>query len=387
MRTSPLVASAVIAVLLAASWAIGYGVGGAGVAAPHWFYVPIAMAASRFGYSGAAITALVGAVVSGPLLPLDVAAGLPQTPVDWVTRGSFFVGLGQFLAWLIARHDRAKRDLQASTRTVSVLEGLLERQNGDRTALRSGAQGLRQILASGGPKMVFQPIVDLKDGRVQGVEALARFNMEPQRGPDFWFDLAWKTGLGLELELAAARAALREAAFLPGMVYVSVNLSPEVIASEEFREFLRYVPRDGLMVEVTEHAPVEDYKVLVEPVRELRRRGGRLAVDDVGAGFASLRHILRLDPDVIKIDVELTRGIDADRRRRALASGLVSFGAELGCLVISEGIETRDEFDVLRSLGVLLGQGYFLSRPAPPREIDLSRPGQILESAGLEISR
>jgi hypothetical protein len=145
----------IIVLLLFGSWAVGYAVGGAGVAAPHWFYVPIAVAASRFGYPGAAVAAVAAGVLAGPLLPLDVTEGVSQTPIDWVTRGSFFLGLGQFLAWLITRHDRTQRDLQATRQNVSVLEGLLERHNGGRAAKWKGS--IEGILARGGPDVVFQP--------------------------------------------------------------------------------------------------------------------------------------------------------------------------------------------------------------------------------------
>jgi EAL domain-containing protein (putative c-di-GMP-specific phosphodiesterase class I) len=387
MRTSPWFACTVIAALLVASWAVGYAIGGAGVAAPHWFYIPIALAASRFSYLGAALASVLAGALAGPLLPLEVAAGLQQSPPDWATRSAFFVAIGQFIAWLIARNQHAQRDLGATRRTVSVLEGLLERQEGDRVARRWAVERIREVLAAGGPDIVFQPIVDLRDGGVVGVEALARFHVEPKRGPDFWFDEAWKAGLGLELELAALVAALRSAdPLLEEGLRVSVNLSPEAVVSAEFLQLLPTVRTNLLLVEITEHAQVDDYDALAKPVGKLRELGGKLAVDDVGAGFASLQHILRLAPDEIKLDVGLTRGIDVDRARRALALGLVSFAAEFGCSVVAEGIETRQELDTLRSLGLLHGQGYFLSPPAAPAEIDLSRPRRILQSAGLKAT-
>jgi EAL domain-containing protein (putative c-di-GMP-specific phosphodiesterase class I) len=384
MRTSPWFAGMVIATLLVSSWAVGYAVGGAGIAAPHWFYIPIALAASRFGYLGAALASLLAGTLAGPLLPLEVAAGLQQAPSDWVTRSAFFVAIGQFIAWLIAKNQSARHELGATRRTVSVLEGLLERQEGDRVANRWAVHLIRDVLAAGGPDIVFQPVVDLRDGHVASVEALSRFHFEPKRGPDFWFDEAWKGGLGLDLELAALVTALRSAdRLLAGGLRVSVNLSPEAVASPEFWELLPTLPTGLLLIEITEHAKVDDYDALAEHAKKLRELGGMLAVDDVGAGFASLQHILRLAPDEIKLDVGLTRGIDVDRARRALASGLVSFAAELGCSVVAEGIETRKELDALRSLGVLRGQGYFLSPPVAPDEIDLSRPRRILQSARL----
>ena len=387
LRTSPWFAGTVIAALLVASWGVGYAIGGAGVAAPHWFYIPIALAASRFSYPGAALASFLAGALAGPLLPLEVAAGVAQAPGDWITRMAFFVAIGQFIAWLIARNQHAERDLGATKQTVSVLEGLLERQEGDRIAHRWAVEHIREVLSAGGPDIVFQPIVDLRNGGVVGVEALARFQVEPKWSPDFWFGEAWKASLGLELELAALLAALRSAVpLLAKGLRVSVNLSPEAVVSAEFLELLPTLRTNLLLVEITEHAQVDDYDALAQLVGKLRELGGKLAVDDVGAGFASLQHILRLAPDEIKLDVGLTRGIDVDRARRALALGLVSFAAELGCSVVAEGIETREELDTLRSLGVSLGQGFFLGRPVASGKINLSQSRRILESAGLKAT-
>ncbi|HLF00026.1 MAG TPA: EAL domain-containing protein [Gaiellaceae bacterium] len=386
-RTSSWLATAVVAGLLAASWSLAYGVGGAGVAAPHWFYVPIAVAASRFGYVGAALTGLAAGVLAGPLLPLSTATGEEQHPSDWLTRTGFFVALGLFVAWLIATNRGSQQELGATRRRMTTLESLLERHARHLVAERWAVERLRSVLDAGGPDVVFQPVVDLRDGELAGVEALARFGGEPRRGPAFWFDQAWKAGLGAELELVALRAAVRTAEpLLEKGLPLSVNLSPEVVASADFRELIPELPAERLVIEVTEHAQVEDYQALAESVRLLRARGGRLAADDVGAGFASLRHILDLAPDVIKLDVSLTRAIDADRRRRALAASLVTFARELGCLVVAEGIETRDELAVLQSLGVPRGQGYFLGRPVEVGQIDAARTRRALERAGLRAT-
>jgi EAL domain-containing protein (putative c-di-GMP-specific phosphodiesterase class I)/DNA-binding NarL/FixJ family response regulator len=209
---------------------------------------------------------------------------------------------------------------------------------------------------------VFQPILDLRNSRVVGLEALARF---PDRSPDVWFEDAAAAGLNEELELATLAMALKTAGQLPEGLYLSVNLSPATMTSPRFREVLDGFPLDRLVVEVTEHAPVEDYEALDAAVAPLRAAGCRLAVDDVGAGFSSLRHILRLAPDVIKLDISLTRHIDSDPPRRALATALISFASAIRAAIVAEGIETQDEVDALRGLGVTYGQGYHLSRPQP----------------------
>ena len=117
------------------------------------------------------------------------------------------------------------------------------------------------------------------------------------------------------------------------------------------------------MLELTEHAGIADYNELAEALAPLRESGVRLSVDDAGAGFASLRHILNLRPDIIKLDIGLIRGIDADPARRALASALVGFAAEIGAVIVAEGIETPDELATLCALRVTYGQGYHLARP------------------------
>jgi EAL domain-containing protein (putative c-di-GMP-specific phosphodiesterase class I)/DNA-binding NarL/FixJ family response regulator len=209
---------------------------------------------------------------------------------------------------------------------------------------------------------VFQPIFALATGVVVGFEALTRFAAEPHQ-PQRWFAAAAEIGLAGELELTAARAAGREFVRARPGGFLALNISPGALPrcirlSDELAEI-------ELVLEITEHAAIDDYGAVAPTLAELRERGVRLAVDDAGAGFASLRHTLQLVPDFLKLDVSLTRGIDSDRKRRALASGLVGFARELGAAIIAEGIETASELDTLRSLGVRYGQGYHLARPAP----------------------
>ena len=122
---------------------------------------------------------------------------------------------------------------------------------------------------------------------------------------------------------------------------------------------------------------MRDYEALNAAMQRMRGRGIRLAVDDAGSGFASLRHILQLAPDIIKIDNALTRNVYKDPARRALAAGLISFSAELGATVVAEGIQSRPELDALRDLGVRYGQGFYLGHPGPIAEVmtigDLTR--------------
>jgi EAL domain-containing protein (putative c-di-GMP-specific phosphodiesterase class I) len=224
---------------------------------------------------------------------------------------------------------------------------------------------VRRALKSHALHMVFQPIAELATGRVVGVEALARFDCEPRRPPNEWFADAAEVGLGVELELAAVRAALAELDRLPADAYLSVNVSPAGATTPAFHELLAGRPGRRVVVELTEHSRVEDYEPLLVALNALRHRGVRIAVDDAGAGYAGLRHILRLHPDILKLDTDLTRGVDIDPVRRALAASLVTFAHDIGAAIVAEGIETSHELDALRSLGVACGQGYHLARPGP----------------------
>jgi PAS domain S-box-containing protein len=226
-------------------------------------------------------------------------------------------------------------------------------------------QRVETVLADGGPVVVVQPIVDLCTGRVVGGEALSRFAGPPERSPDQWFAEADGVGLGVELELAAVRAALCLQPSMPDAAYLSFNVSPAAAASPQLADLLVGFPAGVLVLELTEHADVKDYPALHQALAVLRARGVRVAVDDAGSGFASLRHILNLRPDIIKLDLALVRGIHTDPARRALATGLLAFAVEIGADIVAEGIETSAELEVLRDIGIPHGQGYHLGRPGP----------------------
>jgi EAL domain-containing protein (putative c-di-GMP-specific phosphodiesterase class I) len=231
---------------------------------------------------------------------------------------------------------------------------------------------IRATLASQGFEIVFQPIVDLRTGGVAGAEALTRFEMSPDRTPDVWFAEAREIGLGVELEMAALRLALGQLRQLPSGLYLSLNASPDTMMSAEFRALVAEAPAERVVLELTEHERIDDYELFGKAASELRSHGVRLAVDDAGAGFSSFRHILNLRPDIIKLDIGLTRGIDGDPARRALGSAMLAFGLDaFGAAIVAEGIETEGEFKTLRGLGCRFGQGFYLGRPGKLR---LPRP-------------
>jgi EAL domain-containing protein (putative c-di-GMP-specific phosphodiesterase class I)/ActR/RegA family two-component response regulator len=213
--------------------------------------------------------------------------------------------------------------------------------------------------------MTFQPIYELGSRRRVGAEALARFHHPPRRGPLAWFAEAAEVGLGQKLEIAAVQKAVDAITELPDGAFLSVNVSPETLGTPGLDAMMAGAGPGRIVAEVTEHARITDYKKLDRVLAPLRRRGMRLAVDDAGAGFASLRHILRLGPDFIKLDRTLIDGIDRDRSKQALAAGLISFADKSGATIIAEGIERAAEVKTLVDLGVSYGQGYYLARPGP----------------------
>jgi len=247
---------------------------------------------------------------------------------------------------------------------VHELAGQLARQEREVAERRDRLERIQHVLDDPTRlSMVYQPIVALHDGAMAGVEALARFDVEPVRDPDLWFAEAAETGLLVELELSAVRLALADLHLIPQDAYLSINMSPGTAASPGFAKLLEPHPAERIVLEVTEHARVEDYAGLRTALREMRRMGVRLAVDDAGAGFASLRHILQLEPDLIKVDMSLTQNIDRERANRALAAGLIAFASEIDAQIVAEGIETQTEVEALRGLGVTYGQGLYLAAP------------------------
>ncbi len=219
-------------------------------------------------------------------------------------------------------------------------------------------------LAPGGLRIVYQPIVELDDGAVAGYEALSRFAAPPYRSPDQWFAEATRIGRGVELELFAVERALTQFEALPPSSVLALNIAPTTVRSELLDAVLAGVPGRRIVLELTEHKRVADYGALDRTLAHLREQGMRVAVDDAGAGYAGLNHMLRIRPDVVKLDLMLTRGIEVDPARKALATGLVRFAEEIDATVVAEGIETPGELAVLRDLGVRWGQGFFLGRPA-----------------------
>jgi EAL domain-containing protein (putative c-di-GMP-specific phosphodiesterase class I) len=222
---------------------------------------------------------------------------------------------------------------------------------------------ISELLQEFQPSIVYQPIFDAKTLAIVGWEALSRFTSDTVRTPDLWFQDATQVGLGIELECRAVELALLGLSRLPDNLYVSINCSPQLIFSGRLTPLLHGYSARRIVLEITEHAVIYDYECLQAELVNLRRAGIRLAIDDAGAGFTSMRQIVKLAPDMIKLDISLTRGIDQEPTLRAMASALIAFARETNSTVIAEGVETTGELDTLRALGAQRIQGFLLGIP------------------------
>ena len=220
---------------------------------------------------------------------------------------------------------------------------------------------IRRLCGDGQLETVFQPMIELGSNHHVAYEALTRFPGETRSTRDCFVDAA-ELGVGLELELAAVKSALTHLGEIPVGTRLSINVSPAVAVTDEFFDLVAPMA-ERLIIELTEHDPVDDYDSLGQALSHLRTMGALIAIDDVGAGFATLRHILRLSPDILKLDLSLTHAVETDPGSRALTTALIGFADDTGTLIAAEGIETEGELEVLRELGVDQGQGYFLGRP------------------------
>jgi EAL domain-containing protein (putative c-di-GMP-specific phosphodiesterase class I) len=262
----------------------------------------------------------------------------------------------RFLYLTLRQHNRELAD--ELERRLEV-ERTVERDSNERY------ERIEKMLVGDEMSLVFQPIVEVSTRSVVGMEALSRFAAEPLRSPDLWFIEASSVGLGPELEMKAVSAAVEELDRLPDDWFLAINASPELVMSGKLESLIDRDVCDRLVLELTEHIAVDDYEPIRRQLAPLRDLGTRVAVDDAGAGFASLRHILLLRPEIIKLDRSLTHGVDEDPVRRALASSLVAFASDVGAHLVAEGVETAGELSALERIGAEWVQGYHIAMPEP----------------------
>ena len=295
----------------------------------------------------------VGALRAGGIL------GIANAPIYWDDRLIGAVGLG-------TRSPEAAASLSDRLPTVREFGVVAAAHLGPALAARERLAQVREdlqaIIDEEAFEPVFQLIQDLESGRTIGFEALTRFADGTR--PDLKFLEAAEAGLGLELEKACLTVQVQAATSLPGDSWLSLNVSPALAMTvEPLLAILRHADRE-VVLEITEHVAIQSYDRLTAALAILRGHA-RLAVDDAGAGYAGLRHILEVQPEFVKLDISLVRGVDTDPARRAMIGSMISFAREAGCVLLAEGIETQGELATLQRLGVSLGQGYLLGRPGP----------------------
>lgn len=256
-----------------------------------------------------------------------------------------------------------ERDLRVMEAFAAIAAQLLESDQIVRQQRQKKLMSIETAIDQDQISIAYQPIYRVKDISAVGFECLARFSALPSRPPNDWFSDAAEVGLGAKLEVAAIQKALNALCHLPADIYLAVNVSPATITSPEMATLFVDVPVERIILEITEHDLISDYSFLLDAIAPLQQRGLRVAVDDAGAGYASLRHILRLRPDVIKVDATITRGVDSDPGRYALIAGLVTFANVLGSHIVAEGVETDAELETLRKVGVQFAQGFLLGKP------------------------
>ena len=304
-----------------------------------------------------------------PVGPAEPTAALRNANLDLVATAPIFSGddlvgllsIGGEADESRSARDRSARLLSAAIDYASVLSAVAGASIAGRLELTAERARLEAVLESRAFHSVFQPIVVVETLEVVGFEALTRF--EDGVRPDVRFGEATRAGLGPAFELAAIETAVALLDRLPPG-FVSLNISPRSVIEQpdDVRAALGATGRRTTVLELTEHVQIEDYEALRAAIQSLGA-GVEVAVDDAGAGFASMRHILELRPAFAKLDISLVRGIDEDDLRQGLAAGLNYFALRTGCQLIAEGVETQAEADTLQRLGIEFAQGYLYGRP------------------------
>lgn len=233
---------------------------------------------------------------------------------------------------------------------------------------------LRQIIDDEEVHTLYHPVVRLADRQVIGYEALNRGPADGEfERPDKLFKIAYDADLVIKLERLCRRKAFAGAERLPKGMKLFINMEPESVADPELRQIMSTtllsdldLTPTNMVLEITERSAILDFTVFRSTLEYLRALGFSVAIDDAGAGYASLQCIAEVDPDFLKLDMSLIRDIDADPIKQHLVQTLVMFGEKTGAKLVAEGIETMRELKTLIELGVEYGQGYLFAYPSEP---------------------
>ncbi len=262
-----------------------------------------------------------------------------------------------------------ERDIRFMSVIADLIGATLQKEQRVLDEISDRRDYIRNVLNSDGLQMAWQPIVNSITGNIVAVEALARFQTDPYRPPNEWFDEAVKLGIGTELEKSAFAKGMAIGEHLPQNIYVGCNLSGTTFIEPTFQTFLKQQSLEQTVLEITEHDVIVDYDSLTSSLSGFRNQGLRLAIDDFGDGYAGFRHIVELNPDTIKLDMSLVRNINHNPTIQAVVKALVGFAEDRNTQLLAEGVETQAELDTLRSLGIRLVQGYLFYRPMPQSQL------------------
>ena len=357
---------AVVVIGLAGAWTWTYLAGGTQSVLPHAFYLPVIVAAARFRALGALVVGVAAGLLCGPLMPLDVVAGIEQSWGNWAARLGAFVVVGQLTAF-------ACRHSEASVR-YAVGAWMLHRRIG-------------RALAAGELRLEYQPIVaiDTVGERIVGVEVLVRWD-DPRHGPippDQFIPQAEHTGCIRSITRFVLDEACRQAAEWRTTVLadvdeftVSVNVSGGEVADPDLHADVagalatHQVPPSWLHLEITETALVDDVPGAEAALRRLHDLGVQLAIDDFGTGESSLGNLHRFPIDVLKLDRTFLHRLERHARGHLLVEGIVQLAHRLELVTVAEGIETDAQLAILRDSGCDYAQGYFFARPGRPAVVE-----------------
>lgn len=354
VRSSSVLALGALILGVALAYAVSYAVGGSHTSAPHLFYVPIVLGAVRFGWRGAVLSAVAAGLLAGPALPSDVEAHVAQTPQSWLLRLFIFVAVGAFVAWLVrGRHEPMRVELNDT-----LLSGRLLR-----------------AIGRGDIEVFYQPVVRVADQEIIGVEALARWH-HPKRGyisPVEFIPAAERTGAVTVLDRYVLLVATRQAQVWATHIRpltMSVNVSATRFAQRDLAEEVAQVlaktglPAEALQLEITESALIHDVEGASAQIGQLRRLGAKVALDDFGAGQASLGYLNYFDVNTVKLDRSLVADIATQPRTSRLVAGFIGLFRSLDLEVVAEGVEDAHQLGPLEAAGCHFVQGYHLGRPA-----------------------
>ena len=277
---------------------------------------------------------------------------------------------------LSAIHSTAEGRTRLSPKAVDgVFEAIADTSEGDgssndhgsangngSTLGRDSREEIARIVERRAVELAYQPLADLQTLRVVAVEALPRFRTRPMRSPKTWFTEAAKHGSLVDLELVALTAAIGRMEMLPSDTFLAVSISSETVVSDRFHDLIRGAELNRIALELNEYSADHD-ELPTGALDELRVGGVRVAVHRAGSGQWDLRHVVRLAPHLIKVDVSTLREMTADPAGHEPVSSIIGFASDTGAAVVADGVETEGEIEMLRGLGIDLAQGNYLARP------------------------